>query len=98
MVPVALLQPQPHHRMLDMCASPGSKTQQLLEALATAGGDGDSEGGGGLVVANDAHTKRCHMLASRAARLNSPGLVVLNHDARLLPEQLGDKDRPCPEP
>jgi hypothetical protein len=30
MVPVALLQPQPHHRMLDMCASPGSLTMALL--------------------------------------------------------------------
>ena len=98
MVPPLLLEVRRGMAVLDMCASPGSKTQQLLEALATAGGDGDGEGGGGLVVANDAHTKRCHMLASRAARLNSPGLVVLNHDARLLPEQLGDKDRPCPEP
>ena len=33
MIPAALLDPEPHHLMLDMCASPGSKTTQLLEAL-----------------------------------------------------------------
>jgi 16S rRNA C967 or C1407 C5-methylase (RsmB/RsmF family) len=33
MIPAALLNPEPHHLMLDMCASPGSKTTQLLEAL-----------------------------------------------------------------
>jgi hypothetical protein len=29
MVPVQLLQPQPHHSVLGMCASPGSKTSQI---------------------------------------------------------------------
>ena len=33
MIPAALLQVQPHHACLDMCASPGSKTTQVLEAL-----------------------------------------------------------------
>ena len=96
MVPPLLLDVRPGHCVLDMCASPGSKTQQLLEALA---GDGDGDGGGGgggegLVVANDDQIKRCHMLASRAARLNSPSLVVTNHDARLLPEWLGRPGTP----
>lgn len=33
MAPVALLGIRPQHRVLDMCASPGSKTTQALEAL-----------------------------------------------------------------
>lgn len=33
MVPVAVLDIQPSHRILDLCASPGSKTTQALEAL-----------------------------------------------------------------
>lgn len=37
MIPAALLAPEPHHAMLDMCASPGSKTTQLLEALHRTG-------------------------------------------------------------
>ena len=66
MVPVALLQPQPHHRMLDMCASPGSKTTQALEALAPKGDTGTG-GGGGYMVANDMVPARCQMLLRRCA-------------------------------
>jgi len=78
MVPPLLLDIRPGHHVLDMCASPGSKTQQLLEALD----------GRGLVLANDADTKRCQLLASRASRLHSTALLVTNHDARMLPETL----------
>ena len=35
--PRLLLLLQPHHRVLDMCAAPGSKTFQLLEALHAGG-------------------------------------------------------------
>ena len=80
MVPPLLLDIQ-RHAVLDACASPGSKTQQIVEIV----------GSDGLVIANDADVKRCHMLASRASRLHSPSLVVTNHDARLLPETLGPR-------
>jgi len=33
MVPPCFLDVQPHHKVLDMCASPGSKTCQILELL-----------------------------------------------------------------
>jgi tRNA (cytosine34-C5)-methyltransferase len=33
MIPPLLLDVKPHHKVLDMCASPGSKTAQLIEAL-----------------------------------------------------------------
>ena len=33
MIPVFLLDVQPHHRILDMCASPGSKTKHVLEIM-----------------------------------------------------------------
>lgn len=33
MIPPLLLDVQPSHYVLDMCASPGSKTAQMLEAL-----------------------------------------------------------------
>ena len=79
--------------MLDSCASPGSKTQQLLEMLAlaapTANAGAEDRSMSGLLIANDADTKRCHLLASRASRLHSPSLLVTNHDARLIPETLG---------
>ena len=104
MVPALLLDVQPGLAVLDMCASPGSKTLQLLEMVDAKvaevdakvaevdGGTGglDVDGGyiDGLVVANDDDGKRCQMLASRAGALRSASLLVTNHDARLLPEWL----------
>lgn len=90
MVPPLLLDVRPGHAVLDTCASPGSKTQQIIEILHGAAQSGGADADGrGLVVANDADNKRCHLLVSRASRLRSPRLVVCNHDARLLPEHLG---------
>ena len=98
MVPPLLLDVRPGMSVLDMCASPGSKSQQIIEMLAApadipGGGGGAATGNApvaprGLLIANDADLKRCHLLASRAAKLNSPSLVVTNHDARLFPETL----------
>ena len=33
MIPPRVLDVQPHHKVLDMCAAPGSKTAQLIEAI-----------------------------------------------------------------
>jgi len=46
-----------HLQVLDMCAAPGSKTFQLLEALHAT-----SPTPAGLVVANDADAQRCNLL------------------------------------
>ena len=35
MVPPLLLAARPGHRVLDLCASPGSKTRQVLESTST---------------------------------------------------------------
>lgn len=48
MIPPIVLDVKPHHKVLDMCAAPGSKTAQLIEALH-AGTPIPS----GFVVAND---------------------------------------------
>lgn len=39
----------------------------------------------GLLVANDSDYKRAHMLIHQMKRLNSPNLIVTNHDATLYP-------------
>lgn len=39
----------------------------------------------GLVVANDVDYKRAHMLIHQTKRLNSPNLIVTNHDATMYP-------------
>lgn len=86
MVPPLLLAPEPHHLVLDACASPGSKTAQLIEAVG-----GGAYGGGrgadpkGAVVANDRDARRCNMLSHQVKRLASPALLVTCHDAATFP-------------
>ena len=39
MIPPLFMKVESHHRILDMCAAPGSKTAQLLEALHAQRGE-----------------------------------------------------------
>lgn len=88
MIPPLLMDVQPHHAVLDMCAAPGSKTAQLVEALHSKGADHPATG---FVIANDSDYKRSHMLVHQVKRLNSPNFLVVNHDAQLFPRiQLED--------
>ncbi|CAL9734365.1 multisite-specific tRNA:(cytosine-C(5))-methyltransferase [Monosporozyma servazzii] len=80
MIPPIVLEVEPQHTVLDMCAAPGSKTAQLLEALHK-----DTDEPTGFVVANDADARRSHMLVHQLKRLNSPNLMVVNHDAQFFP-------------
>ena len=81
MVPVALLDVQPHHLCLDCCASPGSKTTQLLELVS----------GAGAVVANDMKPLRAFTLSRRcrALGLACSRLAVVTHRAQALPSLIG---------
>ncbi len=78
-----------------MCAAPGSKTAQIMEALATpTEGEEASKSslGEGLLIANDSDYKRCHMLVHQTGRMPSTGLVVTNLDASQFPNiYLDDK-------
>lgn len=103
MIPPLLMDIEPHHAVLDMCAAPGSKTAQLIEAIH-AGEETRTEeattqdapvdkidSGGrptGFIIANDADYKRSHMLIHQTKRLNSPNLIVTNHDATWFPSLL----------
>ncbi|KAK9477986.1 S-adenosyl-L-methionine-dependent methyltransferase [Lipomyces japonicus] len=79
MIPPLLLDVKPEHAVIDLCAAPGSKTAQLIEAVHAIPEPT------GIVVANDSDHKRSHMLIHQVKRLNSPNLVVTNHDAQLFP-------------
>eukprot|EP00850_Spirogloea_muscicola_P004927 SM000022S07141 [mRNA] locus=s22:98292:108187:- [translate_table: standard] len=83
MVPPLFLDVQPHHKVLDMCAAPGSKTFQLLEMLHK--GDDLSAVPEGVVIANDVDVQRCHLLVHQTKRMNSPAIIVTNHEAQHLP-------------
>uniref|UniRef100_A0A3Q2QVF0 tRNA (cytosine(34)-C(5))-methyltransferase n=1 Tax=Fundulus heteroclitus TaxID=8078 RepID=A0A3Q2QVF0_FUNHE len=39
----------------------------------------------GFVIANDVDNKRCYLLVHQAKRLNSPCIMVVNHDASCIP-------------
>ncbi|XP_042319859.1 RNA cytosine C(5)-methyltransferase NSUN2 isoform X1 [Sceloporus undulatus] len=82
MIPPLLLNVQPHHKILDMCAAPGSKTAQLIEMLHA---DVNVPFPEGFVIANDVDNKRCYLLVHQAKRLNSPSILVVNHDASSIP-------------
>uniref|UniRef100_A0A670Y3H0 tRNA (cytosine(34)-C(5))-methyltransferase n=1 Tax=Pseudonaja textilis TaxID=8673 RepID=A0A670Y3H0_PSETE len=82
MIPPLLLNIQPHHKILDMCAAPGSKTAQLIEMLHA---DMSIPFPEGFVIANDVDNKRCYLLVHQAKRLNSPCIMVINHDASSIP-------------
>jgi tRNA (cytosine34-C5)-methyltransferase len=82
MLPPLLLDVQPHHLVLDMCAAPGSKTAQLIEALHATGDPVPT----GVVVANDIDNKRCYMLVRQAMRrMPSPCVLVVNQNAQVFP-------------
>lgn len=119
MIPPLLLDVQPGHTVLDLCAAPGSKSAQLVEMVHAgeesrtrkarkesdkpAAVDGASEAidpadeeleandwsddgrATGLLVANDVNYTRAQMLVHQVKRLNSPNLVVMNHDATMFP-------------
>lgn len=100
MLPTVLLDINPSETVLDMCASPGSKTIQIIEALnnnlPTTTPAIFSQG---LCVASEMDEKRAAMLAHQTLLLNFPGLLILNEDSRTLPNELSfDKilcDVPC---
>ena len=91
MIPVLALQVTPGELVLDMCASPGSKTTQISECL----------GESGAVFANEISNSRANTLVSNIHRHGSKSVVVINHDGRHLPnipERGFDKvlvDAPC---
>ena len=66
MIPPLLLDVQPHHIVLDMCASPGSKTAQMLEALHSGERYGTLPTG--MIVANDNDSSRAYMLVHQCQR------------------------------
>jgi 16S rRNA C967 or C1407 C5-methylase (RsmB/RsmF family) len=75
MIPVTLLSCEPGHRVLDLCASPGSKATQLCEAVSDSG----------VVMANESNPGRANLLVSNAQRAGVISMVVTQHDGRHLP-------------
>ena len=79
MLPVLALDPTPGQIILDLCASPGSKTTQICAHL------GDS----GAVVANEVISGRVNTLVTNVQRHASRTVLVVQHDGRHIPRVPG---------
>ena len=90
---VALLDPQPGERVLDLCAAPGGKTTAIAERV----------GPSGSVVAVDRNTRRLDLVQRTVRRLGLTGIRTVVRDATcslaaLAPEGGFDRilvDAPC---
>ena len=71
MIPTLLLDVKSHHAVLDMCAAPGSKTSQIIEALHVDAAEGEVPKG--FCVANDANNARCYMLVHQVKKSSVRG-------------------------
>ena len=98
MLPPILLDVKPHHKILDMCAAPGSKTIQLVEALqgrtgtermsSQISGESSLKEESGFLVANDNNLKRTYLLIHRVQALKNPAFAVTCHEAQNFPTPL----------
>ncbi len=92
MIPPVILSPKPREKILDLAASPGSKTTQISEMMRYEG----------VLVANDVSPSRVDALASNVQRMGSLNVIITMMDGRSAPYKLGqnlfDKvllDAPC---
>ncbi len=92
MIPPVVLSPRPGERVLDLAASPGSKTTQLSEIMRHEG----------VLVANDVTPDRVDALIANVQRMGSINVVVTLSDGRRAHQFFGEErfdkvllDAPC---
>ncbi|MEE2890647.1 MAG: RsmB/NOP family class I SAM-dependent RNA methyltransferase [Pseudomonadota bacterium] len=90
LLPVAMLDVRPGHRVLDLCAAPGNKSAQMALALANRG----------TVIANDLKTGRLSAIHDLVRRLGLLNISTTGHDGCVYPvaDQSFDRilvDAPC---
>jgi len=78
MLPPVALNPGPSHRVLDLCAAPGSKTTQMAQMM----------GNRGVIVANDRSLRRLVSLGHNLQLCGVANTLVLCSDGRWLPRNL----------
>lgn len=87
-IPPVVLDPQPGETVLDLCASPGSKTTQIAQYMENKG----------LLVANDVTADRLKALCFNLQRMGVHNVVVTMSHGRFIPQMEFDRilvDAPC---
>ncbi|HQE97278.1 MAG TPA: RsmB/NOP family class I SAM-dependent RNA methyltransferase [Methanothrix sp.] len=88
MVPPLVLDPRPGESILDLCASPGSKTTQISAMMENRG----------LIIANEPSLARVAALRSNCERLGAMNVAITRYDGRNFPRGLFHRvlvDAPC---
>ncbi|MBQ3574421.1 MAG: RsmB/NOP family class I SAM-dependent RNA methyltransferase, partial [Clostridia bacterium] len=68
MLSVAVMQPQPGERILDLCAAPGGKSSQIAGYMQNKG----------LLISNEPEPARCRVLSSNLERMGTLHAAVVN--------------------
>ena len=82
-LPIALLDPRPDERVLDLCAAPGSKSAQIAVGM----------GNSGTLISNDRDGVRHRATRGTLDRLGVANATITVHDASDFPEEAGPFDR-----
>lgn len=78
MLPVMVLKPKPDEIVLDLCASPGSKTSQMASEMKNTG----------TIIANDVKLGRIKILASNLERCGVANTIITKTDGIALCKRL----------
>jgi NOL1/NOP2/sun family putative RNA methylase len=94
MLPVLVLEPRPNQTIIDLCASPGSKTTQIAAAMENKG----------TVIANEVSLPRIIILASNMERCGAANVIITRKEGSAFCKKLNDRgfqfdkilvDAPC---
>jgi NOL1/NOP2/sun family putative RNA methylase len=94
MLPIIALNPQPNERVLDLCASPGSKTTEMASFMKNTG----------LIIANEPDFGRMKILSSNLERCGVSNVIVTRKEGTALCNKLSENgfsfdkilvDAPC---
>ncbi|MBU3907386.1 MAG: RsmB/NOP family class I SAM-dependent RNA methyltransferase [Nanoarchaeota archaeon] len=94
MLPIIALSPEPNETILDLCASPGSKTTQTASSMKNSG----------LIIANDNKLGRISILSANLERCGVTNAIIAKNDAVQLCKRLKERgflfdkillDAPC---
>ncbi|MFW9986362.1 MAG: RsmB/NOP family class I SAM-dependent RNA methyltransferase [Candidatus Odinarchaeota archaeon] len=78
MLPAVILDPKPHHVVLDLCAAPGSKTTQLAQMMENQG----------AIIANDRSFRRLTSLGHNIQLCGVMNVITLCQDGRHLAQRI----------